>query len=96
LFLKTASGYNKPNKGKIGSMEMDKGKLGESELLTVDEAARILKLYRGTVIGYIQEGRLPGIKVGYKTIRIRREDLNKFIESHHGLNYFLEEAKRRA
>ena len=58
------------------------------ELLTVDEAAAILKVHRETVKWHIQEGKLKAIKIGYRTTRIKPEDLEEFIKSRHGDNYF--------
>jgi excisionase family DNA binding protein len=60
-------------------------------LLTVEECASILKLHRETIKWYIQCGRLKAVKIGYRTTRIRREDLEDFIKSRHGDNYFAEE-----
>jgi len=47
------------------------------ELLTVDEAARILRLNPITIRRYIAEGRLVGFKVGQR-VRVPREALDDF------------------
>lgn len=49
------------------------------ELLTPQEAAKILKVDRRTVYKYLRSGELPAAKIG-DTWRIRQEDLDKFIK----------------
>jgi excisionase family DNA binding protein len=44
-------------------------------LLTVKEAAALLKVSTATIKRYLKSGRLPGYQVGPRAIRIRREDL---------------------
>ncbi len=45
------------------------------ELLTVAEAAKLLKVTPHTVYRWIAVGRLPAVKYSRRVIRIRREDL---------------------
>jgi len=59
-----------------------------SNLLTLDEAASVLKLHRETVKWYVQCGKIKAVKVGYRTTRIKTEDLQEFIESRRGDSYF--------
>lgn len=49
-------------------------------IYTVSEVAEILKLPESTVYEYIRKNLLPHFKVG-KHIRIRDDDLKKWIES---------------
>lgn len=46
-------------------------------LLTVDQAAALLKLHPKTVLRYIRDGRLPATRVG-KSYRIARSKLESF------------------
>ena len=51
----------------------------ESELLSVEEVTRILKISRATVQRWCRGGELPAVKIG-KSYRIRREDLDLWYE----------------
>ncbi len=48
-------------------------------VLTPDEVAKALGLSRRTVIGWLESGKIPGIKVGNRW-RVKEEDLDKFID----------------
>jgi|GEM_PF-2526385 len=48
-----------------------------SELLTVSEAAKILRVHAHTVRKLIHSGDLPVVRVGAKILRIPRSDLLK-------------------
>jgi excisionase family DNA binding protein len=48
-------------------------------VLTPDDVAKALGLSRRTVVGWLQSGKLPGIKVGNRW-RVKEEDLDKFID----------------
>lgn len=50
------------------------------DLLTVDQVAGYLQLNRMTVYKYIREGRIPASRIG-KSYRIRRQDLEAFLEA---------------
>ena len=63
--------------------------------LTPTEVAGVLKVHPQTVKGYILDGRLIAVKVGYKTTRISLDDLQRFVESHRGDHYFDAEAASR-
>ena len=52
----------------------------ERDYYTVAEAARLLRVSRPTVWRWIDSGRLPAYRVGGRTIRIRRADLEAAIE----------------
>jgi excisionase family DNA binding protein len=47
----------------------------DDELLTIDDTARLLKVSRMTVHRWLKAGRLAGVRVGPKAVRIRRGDL---------------------
>lgn len=51
----------------------------ESELLSVDDITRILRISKGTAQRWCRDRRLPAAKIG-KEYRIRKEDLNKWYE----------------
>jgi excisionase family DNA binding protein len=52
-----------------------------SELVKIEEAAEILNMGVSTVYKLVSKKVLPSFKYG-RTIRIRREDLEKFITEH--------------
>ncbi|MBI2123812.1 MAG: helix-turn-helix domain-containing protein [Candidatus Wildermuthbacteria bacterium] len=49
-----------------------------NKLLTIEEAAEILRVSTRTVIRYIQSGKLKASKIG--VWRIKEMDLNEFLE----------------
>jgi excisionase family DNA binding protein len=49
------------------------------EFLTVAEVAAVLKLNQQTVRNWIDQGRLPALRVG-RRVRIRRTDFDRLIE----------------
>lgn len=51
------------------------------EILTLKEVAEYLKVGERTVYRLVQDGRLPGFKVG-GTWRFRRDHLDQWIEKH--------------
>lgn len=51
-----------------------------NEMLTVSEAADLLKLSKITIYSLIKEGVLEAYKLNSKTIRISREALDRYIE----------------
>lgn len=52
------------------------------ELLTIEEAAQYLRVCPETVKRYIKKGDLRATKLSSQVLRIRQDDLDKFIESH--------------
>ena len=50
------------------------------ELLTVEQAADALQLHPDTVRRYIRERKLRAVRLSPTNVRIRRSDLDKFIE----------------
>jgi excisionase family DNA binding protein len=51
----------------------------ETELLSVDDITKILRISRGTAQRWCRDRRLPAAKIG-KAYRIRKEDLDKWYE----------------
>lgn len=52
----------------------------ENEFLTVDEVAELLKLNQQTVRNMIDRAEMPAVRVGPRRIRIRRADLDAFLD----------------
>ena len=52
----------------------------DEELLTVDEAAQVMKVNPRTIRSYINSGELAVVMIGKREYRIRREALNSFIK----------------
>lgn len=50
--------------------------MSEHEYVTIQEAAAILHVSIATIRRMIRSGRLPVVRLGPRTIRIRREDLD--------------------
>jgi excisionase family DNA binding protein len=49
------------------------------ELLTVPEAAEVLKVSAVTVSRWLKQGRLPAYRVGPRAVRIRRADIDHIL-----------------
>jgi excisionase family DNA binding protein len=58
---------------------INKGKYGMSEYLTIAETTAKLKVCRNTLTKFVRSGHLRSCKIG-KLIRIKAEDLESFIE----------------
>jgi excisionase family DNA binding protein len=56
----------------------------DSELLTIAEATRLLKVGRTTLHRWLKSGRLRAYQVGPKAVRIRRGDLNTVMKLTYG------------
>jgi len=54
----------------------------DSDILTMDEAAEILKLTRRTVQTLIKRGDLRAYRASQKIVRLFRRDVNKFLEKY--------------
>lgn len=58
------------------------GNGGENEkFLTTNEIAEILRVHQRTVQRWISSNRLKATKVGPKILRVRKQDLDEFLES---------------
>ena len=53
----------------------------QDEFLTASELAKILKISKALVYRMIQIKEIPSFSIG-RTVRVRRDDLDTFIESH--------------
>ena len=51
----------------------------EDEIMTVTDVAEYLKISEVTTYKFVQEGKIPGFKVG-RHWRVKRSDLAEFIE----------------
>lgn len=51
----------------------------EDEIMTVSEVAEYLKISEVTTYKFVQEGKIPGFKIG-RHWRVKRSDLAEFIE----------------
>ncbi|MFC1963061.1 helix-turn-helix domain-containing protein [Chloroflexota bacterium] len=51
----------------------------ETELLSVDDITRLLRISRGTAQKWCREKKLPAAKIG-KEYRVRKEDLDRWYE----------------
>ncbi|WP_112181791.1 helix-turn-helix domain-containing protein [Paraliobacillus zengyii] len=51
----------------------------EKEIMTIAQVAEYLQLSEMTTYKLVQEGKLPGFKIG-RHWRIKRDDLDEFIE----------------
>ena len=51
-----------------------------SELLTVREAATLVKVSPLTISRYLRQGRLPAYRVGPRAIRVRRADVETLLK----------------
>jgi excisionase family DNA binding protein len=55
------------------------------ELLTLNEAAKILKVHPNTLRLWDKNGTLPAIRIGVKRVRrYKKEDIEKFISQKNG------------
>lgn len=52
------------------------------KLLSTSEIAEILRVHQRTVQRWISSNRLKATKVGPKILRVRKQDLDKFLEDH--------------
>jgi excisionase family DNA binding protein len=59
------------------------GQRGPGGLLNINEIATALRISKMTVYRFIQDGRLPAIRVG-KSLRVHRRDLDAFLRDHTG------------
>jgi excisionase family DNA binding protein len=53
----------------------------DPELLTLDEAARILRISKAKLYTERRSGRLPTREFGRRAPRIHRDDLNRYIQA---------------
>ena len=51
------------------------------ELLTVDEIARYLRLNRETVLRKARKGEIPAIKIGYRSYRFYKDQIDDWLKA---------------
>lgn len=51
----------------------------EEQFLTVEQVSKILQLHPYTVLKYIKDGRLRGVKLG-RRYRLKKSDVDEFLE----------------
>lgn len=51
----------------------------DDDILTLQELSEYLKIAEKTLYGYVQKGRIPGIKIG-SAWRFRRADIEQWLE----------------
>lgn len=61
--------------------QQERTPLSDRLLLKVPEAVAVTGYSRPFIYRLIEEGRLPSVRVG-RSVRVRREDLERFIEEH--------------
>lgn len=52
----------------------------DRQFLTTNEIAKILRVHQRTVQRWLSSNQLKATKVGPKVLRVRRQDLDKFLE----------------
>ena len=52
---------------------------GEKNWLTVPETAEELKIPRSRAYELIQQGSLPAVRIGERSIRVNRQELERFL-----------------
>lgn len=64
-----------------GTRRKEAGNLNGHEWLSPEEAAAYLGLNAGFIKAAFRDGRLPGARLGHRTLRFRRDDLDAFMEA---------------
>jgi excisionase family DNA binding protein len=52
------------------------------DLLTTAEAAKYLRVHERTIRSFVRDGMLHQIRLGHRTVRFRRADLQEFLMRH--------------
>ena len=60
-------------------METNTPSVGQKSWLTVPEAAQELRIPRSRCYELIQRGELPAVRIGERSIRVNRLELEKFL-----------------
>jgi excisionase family DNA binding protein len=60
-------------------METNAPSVGQKSWLTVPEAAQELRIPRSRCYELIQRGELPAVRIGERSIRVNRLELEKFL-----------------
>jgi excisionase family DNA binding protein len=68
---------SQPNKG--GRMDTGNPDVNDKAWLTVPEAAKELRIPRTRCYELIQRGGLPAVRIGERSIRVNRRELERFL-----------------
>jgi len=60
-------------------MHTETPSIGERAWLTVRETAEVLRLPRTRCYALIQRGELPAVRIGERSIRVNRSELERFL-----------------
>jgi excisionase family DNA binding protein len=52
----------------------------DEPMVTIAEAAKLLRVHTATIRRYISSGRLPAYRIGRRRLAVRRRDLDRLIE----------------
>ena len=63
-----------------GQFYLDDGVILNDEFLTVEQVAERLQMHPDTIRRYIRQKKLRAVRISPTNVRIRRSDLEKFIE----------------
>jgi excisionase family DNA binding protein len=58
---------------------------GEEGLITIKEAASVLRCRESYIYTLIHRGKLPTVKLGRRFTRIKKKDVLALIEQHYGI-----------
>lgn len=63
-------------------MQNDSHKNGEpiGNLLTYADASSLLAIPRGTLFTWVSQGTIPHVRLGSRTVRFRRDQLERWLE----------------
>jgi excisionase family DNA binding protein len=61
--------------------------MDQDQLLTVPEVARVLKVSHPRAYELCRLGMLPSVKLGERQVRVRRHDLNEYVQSSQSRRY---------
>ena len=53
-----------------------------TKLLKAGQVAEILKVSKSHVYKLMRTGEIPTVRIGIKSVRVRPEDLNRYIQEH--------------
>jgi len=67
--------------------------MSEQELLTVKQIAELLKVTPATIYRWLDSGKLPRVKFSRRAVRVRRDDLERFVKDHLSDQFTRTEAK---
>jgi excisionase family DNA binding protein len=69
-----------PTEQKTMPAQMTTTKINDSEILTMDQAARILSLSRRTIQNKIKAGEIRAYRASQRIVRLRMSDINDYLD----------------